>query len=72
MKPNKDKIILDLCGGTGLWSKPYKEAGYDVRLITLPENDVRDYIPPKMFMVFSKDHLVTNLVLLKQQENQGI
>ncbi len=43
---NKDKIILDLCGGTGAWSKPYKEAGYDVRLITLPENDVRTYMPP--------------------------
>ena len=42
-----NKIILDLCGGTGAWSKPYKEAGYDVRLITLPEQDVRDYIPPE-------------------------
>lgn len=40
------KIILDLCGGTGSWSKPYKEAGYDVKLITLPEHNVRDYIPP--------------------------
>ena len=28
----QDKIILDLCGGTGAWSKPYKDAGYDVRL----------------------------------------
>lgn len=44
---NRDKIILDLCGGTGAWSKPYKDAGYDVRLITLPEQDVTDYIPPK-------------------------
>ena len=34
-------IILDLCGGTGAWSAPYKEAGYDVRVITLPEYDVR-------------------------------
>lgn len=34
------KIILDLCGGTGSWSKPYKEAGYDVRVITLPEYDI--------------------------------
>jgi len=41
------KIILDLCGGTGSWSKPYKEAGYDVRLITLPENNVLTYEPPK-------------------------
>ena len=37
----KDRIILDLCGGTGSWSKPYLEAGYDVRLITLPQWDVR-------------------------------
>lgn len=44
---NKDKIILDLCGGTGSWSKPYKEAGYDVRNITLPQFDVRTFIPPK-------------------------
>lgn len=41
MSKNEDKIILDLCGGTGSWSKPYKEAGYDVRVITLPEHDVR-------------------------------
>lgn len=41
------KIILDLCGGTGAWSKPYKDAGYDVRNITLPEYDVRTYIPPE-------------------------
>lgn len=42
-----NKIILDLCGGTGAWSKPYKEAGYDVRLITLPEYDVCTYEPPE-------------------------
>jgi hypothetical protein len=35
-----EKIILDLCGGTGAWSEPYKKAGYDVRLITLPQYDV--------------------------------
>jgi len=33
--------ILDLCGGTGAWSRPYAEAGYDVRVITLPDYDVR-------------------------------
>lgn len=37
---NADKIILDLCGGTGSWSRPYKDAGYDVRLITLPHYDI--------------------------------
>lgn len=40
------KIILDLCGGTGSWSKPYKDAGYDVRLVTLPDYNVIEYIPP--------------------------
>ena len=40
------KIILDLCGGTGAWSLPYKEVGYDVRNITLPGYDVRTYILP--------------------------
>ena len=28
-------------------SKPYKEAGYDVRVVTLPEYDVRTYEPPQ-------------------------
>lgn len=42
MKP----IILDLCGGTGSWSKPYKKSGYDVRIITLPQ-DVRLVELPK-------------------------
>jgi hypothetical protein len=44
---NQNKIILDLCGGTGAWSKPYKDAGYDVRVITLPDHDVLTYQPPK-------------------------
>jgi len=43
---NRDKIILDLCAGSGAWSKYYKNAGYDVRIITLPDHDVTDYIPP--------------------------
>jgi len=49
MLDNSDKIILDLCGGTGAWSRPYSDAGYDVRNITLPEYDVRTYIPPDNF-----------------------
>lgn len=37
-------IILDLCGGTGSWSRPYKEAGYEVYVVTLPEYDVFDIV----------------------------
>ena len=49
----KKKIILDLCGGTGSWSKPYKKAGYDVRVITLPEHDV---------VRWRKDHIVLDAI----------
>lgn len=34
------KIILDLCGGTGSWSKPYYDHGYSVHVITLPRYDI--------------------------------
>lgn len=34
------KRILDLCSGTGAWSQPYLEAGYEVLRIDLP-TDVR-------------------------------
>lgn len=50
------KIILDLCGGTGSWSKPYKDAGYDVRIITLPEYNVLHYIdimPKKVYGILA-------------------
>ena len=59
---NKDKIILDLAGGTGAWSKPYLDAGYDVRIITLPDYDVTD-------VVFSKDYMVFNKQKYKQSYN---
>lgn len=47
MNKDNNKTILDLCGNTGAWSKPYKDAGYNVRLVTLPKLDVRFYNPPK-------------------------
>ena len=34
------KLILDLCGGSGAWSRPYADAGYRVVVVDLP-NDVR-------------------------------
>lgn len=43
MSEGEGRVILDLCGGTGAWSRPYADAGYDVRVVTLPEQDVRDY-----------------------------
>lgn len=43
---NKDKIILHLCADIGSDSKPYKDAGYDVRLIG-SDIGVENYHPPK-------------------------
>lgn len=36
----KKKIILDLCGGTGAWSKYYSTNGYTVIIVTLPKMDL--------------------------------
>lgn len=40
------KIILHLCADTGSDSKPYKDAGYDVRLIG-SDIGVENFNPPK-------------------------
>lgn len=36
----KRKLILDLCGGTGCWSKPWKDRGWEVLVMTYPKYDV--------------------------------
>lgn len=39
---NEAKLILDLCGGSGSWSQPYRDARYDVRLYDIKTgHDVR-------------------------------
>jgi len=41
------KRILDLCGGTGAWSKPYRDNGYEVKIIDIKRNiDVRIFKKP--------------------------
>lgn len=52
------KIILDLCGGTGSWSLPYKEAGYDVRNITLPEYNVTKYATSTDGITFDRENWI--------------
>ncbi len=58
---NADKIILDLCGGTGAWSRPYLKAGYRVYNITLPDYDLLktqiEFGEKKNYMVFQGKHL---------------
>ena len=43
---NKNKIILHLCADIGSDSKPYKDAGYDVRLVG-KDIGVENYTPPE-------------------------
>jgi hypothetical protein len=45
--PNEERVILDLCAGSGAWSAPYKAQGYQVYCVTLPDLDVRTWKPPK-------------------------
>lgn len=40
------RLILDLCAGTGSWSQPYLDAGYEVLRVDLP-TDVRLIEKPK-------------------------
>lgn len=68
----RKKIILDLCGGTGSWSKPYKEVGYDVRLITLPNYDVTDIIYNSEYMVFNKQNYNVNDLGIHYSDVYGI
>jgi len=51
------KIILDLCGGTGSWSNPYKDAGYTVYNITHDDYDIFTciYRPHELIFPHSKD-----------------
>lgn len=47
LPPVAERVILDLCAGSGSWSKPYADAGYRVVHVTLPDADVRTYVPPE-------------------------
>ncbi|HEX3038597.1 MAG TPA: hypothetical protein VHO94_06355 [Oscillospiraceae bacterium] len=51
---NNEKIILDLCGGTGAWSLPYKAAGYQVYVITKPDYDVTVFHVDGDYIIFPR------------------
>lgn len=50
----KSRIILDLCGGTASFSRPYADAGYLVYNITLPEYDVTKAVIEDQFVRFPR------------------
>ena len=44
--PTCDRVILDLCSGSGAWSAPYADVGYRVTRVDLP-TDVRTWKAPR-------------------------
>jgi hypothetical protein len=59
------KIILDLCGGTGAWGKPYEDAGYIVINVTLPFYDLLKTVIEGEYIIFqggTKDPLKVRII----------
>ena len=56
------KIILDLCGGTGSWAKPYKDNGYDVRTLTLPDFDVTKWQDNEEFVQLLQSNTIHGIL----------
>jgi len=70
---NSKKIILDLCGGTGSWAKPYKDAGYEVITITLPDYDVTNHsFEAENLVFFSRENPEKKPLLIKTKNIYGI
>jgi len=59
---NGHKVVLDLCGGTGSWSKPYRDAGYDVRVLTLPDFDVERWAEYPQFVELLRSNTVHGIL----------
>jgi hypothetical protein len=59
----RPRVILDLCGGTGAWSKPYRDAGYRVKLITLPHYDVTKVNMDRERLTFLQQRLGSDITV---------
>ena len=57
------KIILDLCGGTGAWSEPYKRAGFTVYHITLQFYNITKCGINGKFIVFYNQNMEADLYI---------
>lgn len=66
------KVILDLCGGTGAWSKPYADNGFDVQVITHPFHDVERIMFYDDCMIFWSNNMLAKNVEVKYSDVYGI
>jgi hypothetical protein len=67
---NESKIILHLCADIGSDSKPYKDAGYDVRYIG-KDIGVENYHPPKMVHGIIANPVCTEFSIAKGFHKRG-
>lgn len=72
MKSTKEKIILDLCGGTGAWSEPYRKAGYSVHVITLPFDVTMWYVNDRGYIEFPNSEDVFHRYCIEISKIYGI
>ena len=68
---NSDKIILHLCAKEGSDSKPYRDAGYDVRIIG-EEIGVENYTPPPNVYGIIANPPCTNFSQAKANPKHGV
>lgn len=66
------KIILDLCGGSGSWGKPYEDAGYTVYNLTLPSYDITKCLMTDQYIVFPMMTSYTDSLAIKISDIYGI
>jgi site-specific DNA-cytosine methylase len=71
-KDDAKNIILDLCGGTGAWSKPYADNGFDVRVITLPDHSVSWNTFHEESMLFLKNIVLAENIEIKYSDVYGV
>ena len=69
---NNKKVILSLCGGSGSWERPYKEAGYTVYNITLPKYNVLATKFTDEDIIFRKDLNDNYRIIVKKEDIYGI
>lgn len=63
------KTILDLCGGTGAWSRPYAKAGYDVLIVDI--QDIAEDTPAKVFKWSVENYLEWCTAIAKRSTHES-
>lgn len=61
-----------MCGGTGSWAKPYKDAGYEVVTITLPDYNILDWVYLGDSIIFLSSGKGKGYLKIKREDIYGV